>query len=361
MKHRRNSGGKALLAGGAVLALAVGGLTVQSAVATDNDAPPATKKLSASAAGDLATALGGRLGDSAAGAHYDAGARTLVVNVVDRKAADTVREEGARARIVANTADELDGARKTLADRAAIPGTSWAVDPVANKVVVTADRTVTDAELARLDTVVRSLGDRAELKKSAGAFTPYLVGGDAIHSGGGRCSLGFNVVKGGQPHFITAGHCGATGSQWSATAGGAPVGQMTVSSFPGNDYALVKYGSAGAQPSEVDLHDGSAQRITRAADATVGMPVQRSGSTTQLHEGTVTGLDATVNYGNGDIVNGLIQTDVCAEPGDSGGSLFSGESAVGLTSGGSGNCSSGGTTFFQPVPEVLRAVGAQIG
>ncbi len=80
-----------------------------------------------------------------------------------------------------------------------------------------------------------------------------------------------------------------------------------------------------------------------------------------MHTGTVTGLDATVNYGNGDIVNGLIQTDVCAEPGDSGGSLFDGDAAIGLTSGGSGDCTSGGETFFQPVTEALSTFGAQIG
>src|SRR4029079_19040209 len=95
--------------------------------------------------------------------------------------------------------------------------------------------------------------------------------------------------------------------------------------------------------------------------ATVGQKVTRRGSTTQVHSGTVTGLDATVNYGNGDIVNGLIQTDVCAEPGDSGGSLFSGDTAIGLTSGGSGDCTSGGETFFQPVTEGLSAFGAPIG
>lgn len=35
-------------------------------------------------------------------------------------------------------------------------------------------------------------------------------------------------------------------------------------------------------------------------------------------------LDATVNYAEGS-VSGLIRTTVCAEPGDSGGSLFSGQ------------------------------------
>ncbi|MBC3992345.1 trypsin-like serine protease, partial [Streptomyces sp. AC563] len=74
----------------------------------------------------------------------------------------------------------------------------------------------------------------------------------------------------------------------------------------------------------------------------------------------VTALDATVNYQEG-TVEGLIQTTVCAEPGDSGGSLFAGDTALGLTSGGSGNCGSGGETFFQPVTEALQATGTQIG
>ena len=86
----------------------------------------------------------------------------------------------------------------------------------------------------------------------------------------------------------------------------------------------------------------------------------RSGSTTQVHDGEVTGLNATVNYQEGS-VEGLIQTNVCAEPGDSGGALFAGDTALGLTSGGSGDCSSGGETFFQPVPEALTAYGAEIG
>ncbi|WP_244167373.1 trypsin-like serine protease, partial [Streptomyces mutomycini] len=70
--------------------------------------------------------------------------------------------------------------------------------------------------------------------------------------------------------------------------------------------------------------------------------------------------DATVNYGGGDIVYGMIRTNVCAEPGDSGGPLYSGTRAIGLTSGGSGNCSSGGTTFFQPVTEALSAYGVSV-
>lgn len=113
-------------------------------------------------------------------------------------------------------------------------------------------------------------------------------------------------------------------------------------------------------PSEVNLGDQTLP-ISQAAEATVGQEVFRMGSTTGLADGQVLGLDATVNYPEG-TVTGLIQTDVCAEPGDSGGSLFTRDGlAIGLTSGGSGDCTVGGETFFQPVTTALDAVGATLG
>ncbi|MFE5243700.1 MULTISPECIES: S1 family peptidase [unclassified Streptomyces] len=361
MKHRRISRKRVTLAGSAVLALVAAGVTFQSANASDDVPEFTARTLTAHAAGNLASTLHKTLGGDTAGAYYDAEAENLVVNVVDEAAAEEVRQAGGKARLVQHTLAELTTARQTLADKATIPGTSWAVDPVSNKVVVTADRTVEGAAWDKLGKVVEGLGSKAELKKSAGEFKPLIAGGDAIWGGGGRCSLGFNVVKDGEPYFLTAGHCTESITSWSDTQGGAEIGANEGSSFPDNDYGLVKYTSDVEHPSEVDLYDGSTQAITKAGEATVGMSVTRSGSTTQVHDGEVTALDATVNYGNGDIVNGLIQTTVCAEPGDSGGSLFSGDTAIGLTSGGSGDCSSGGETFFQPVPEALAAYGAEIG
>lgn len=76
--------------------------------------------------------------------------------------------------------------------------------------------------------------------------------------------------------------------------------------------------------------------------------------------GEVTALNASVHYQEGS-VNGLIQTTVCWEPGDSGGSLYSSNGAYGLTSGGSGDCDSGGQTFFQPVKEALQDYPVKIG
>ncbi|MFD9423457.1 MULTISPECIES: S1 family peptidase [unclassified Streptomyces] len=361
MKHRRISRKRAMVTGSAVVALVAAGMTFQTANASDDVPQFSARTLTANAAGKLATTLDKDLGGDTAGAYYDAGAKSLVVNVVDEAAAERVRQAGAEARVVQNSLAELKSARATLTDRAAVPGTSWAVDPVSNKVVVTADRTVDGAAWDKVSAVVDGLGSKAELKRTAGEFKPLIAGGDAIWGSGSRCSLGFNVVKDGAPYFLTAGHCTEAVTSWSDSQGGAEIGANEGSSFPDNDYGLVKYTSEVEHPSEVDLYDGTTQPITRAGEATVGMSVTRSGSTTQVHDGEVTAVDATVNYGNGDIVNGLIQTTVCAEPGDSGGSLFSGDTAIGLTSGGSGDCSSGGETFFQPVPEALAAFGAEIG
>jgi len=96
--------------------------------------------------------------------------------------------------------------------------------------------------------------------------------------------------------------------------------------------------------------------VAGSQSADVGASVCRSGSTTGWHCGTIQALNSSVTYPQG-TVTGLIRTNVCAEPGDSGGSLLAGSQAQGVTSGGSGNCSSGGTTFFQPVNEILQVFG----
>ncbi|MEU4130053.1 S1 family peptidase [Streptomyces wuyuanensis] len=242
-----------------------------------------------------------------------------------------------------------------------VPGTAWYTDAKSGKLVVTADSTVSAAELAEIKEAAGSRASALEIKRTPGTFNKLIAGGQAIYAGGGRCSLGFNVRSGSTYYALTAGHCTNIGSTWyTNSAQTALLGTRSGSSFPGNDYGIIRHSNASAADGRVYLYNGSYRDITGAGNASVGQSVQRSGSTTGLHGGSVTGLNATVNYGGGDIVYGLIQTNVCAEPGDSGGPLFSGTTALGLTSGGSGNCSSGGTTFFQPVTEALSAYGVSV-
>ncbi|SCE10784.1 streptogrisin A [Streptomyces sp. AmelKG-A3] len=268
---------------------------------------------------------------------------------------------------VAQPAQDTAVTKAALADASSavrgadIAGTAWYTDAKTGKVVVTADSTVTAAELATIEKSVTDSGAKIDIKRTEGQFNKLIAGGEAIYAGGGRCSLGFNVRSGSTYYALTAGHCTAIGSTWYTNSSGtASLGTRAGSSFPGNDYGLIRHSNSANADGRVYLYNGSYQDITSAANPTVGQAVKRSGSTTGVRSGTVTGLNATVNYGGGDIVSGLIQTNVCAEPGDSGGSLFAGSTALGLTSGGSGNCSSGGTTFFQPVVEALNAYGVQV-
>ena len=189
-----------------------------------------------------------------------------------------------------------------------------------------------------------------------------LIGGQAIYSGGSRCSLGFNARTASYRYVITAGHCTNIGSSWSGVGGF--IGTRVVSSFPTNDYGIIRVDSGSAASTAlVDRYSsGSDVTVTGAANAYVGMAVCRSGSTTGWRCGSVTGTNQTVCYSQGCVYQ-MIRTNVCAEPGDSGGSLVTNSGtrrAVGMTSGGSGNCRTGGTTFFQSVTEVLNTYNLQL-
>jgi streptogrisin D len=305
---------------------------------------------------DAAQGLADKLGDRSAGAYLDSTTGRMVVTVTDAAAAQTVSAAGATPRVVRHSAAQLTGATAELDRTAKIPGTAWAVDPKTNQVVVEADSTVTGAKLDQLNAAAARLGDAVRVVSTPGTLSTRISGGDAIYGGGSRCSLGFNVVKGSTYYFLTAGHCGNIAATWYANSSSTTVlGSRAGTSFPGNDYAIIQYtNSSVAHPGAVGSQD-----ITTAGNAYVGQSVTRRGSTTGIHGGSVQALNATVNYAEGS-VSGLIRTTVCAEGGDSGGSLYAGSTALGLTSGGSGNCTSGGTTYFQPVTEPLSVYGVSV-
>ncbi|MDX3311616.1 S1 family peptidase [Streptomyces sp. ME08-AFT2] len=372
MSHKRVTKRKAIIAAGGVAALGAAAILLPQANASQDGGAgnaASVKTLKAGDASGLASQLEKLLGDAFAGSYYDDAGKQLVVNVVNvsgdkNNVVVQAEKAGAKVREVENSTAELEAAAKTLKTKATVPGTSWAVDPRTNKILVTADSTVTGKKWDRVESTVQTLGSgMATIRKSAGTLKPLVSGGDAIFGGGARCSLGFNVTAGdGSPAFLTAGHCGVAAEQWADSENGEPIATVDQATFPGDgDFALVKYDDPNTQaPSDVNTGQQKVA-ISQAAEATVGTQVFRMGSTTGLKDGQVLGLDATVNYPEG-TVTGLIQTDVCAEPGDSGGSLFTQDGqAIGLTSGGSGDCTVGGETFFQPVTTALAAVGATLG
>lgn len=335
-------------AGGLVL----GGLVASGATAGELPDGPAVR------AADLTARLGtGRT----AGSWTAADGRTVVA-VTDAAAAREVRAAGARAELVRHSADRLRAAVGELRSAPRVPGTAWSVDYAANEVTVRADSTVTAADWSRMSSLAERMGGRVRMERTRGAFTTRVDGAAPIVGPGRRCSAGFNVTDGRDAYLLTAGHCGPEGVAWAAGERSlAPVGTTVVSAFPGSDFSAVRY----ANPTDADrtntvlVGGGRGVRIVGLTEPAVGAQVFRSGSTTGLRTGRVTAVDATVNYPEG-TVTGLIETTVCAEPGDSGGPLFAEGLALGVTSGGDGDCAVGGTTYFQPVGAALDALGMRL-
>ncbi|WP_230686690.1 S1 family peptidase [Catellatospora vulcania] len=238
------------------------------------------------------------------------------------------------------------------------PGTAWTVDPATGRTTVTLDETVTEQQAARLRDGLRGAG--VDVRREPGRLRTMLAGGDAIYGSTSRCSLGANARSGSTYYLITAGHCtNSSATWWTNSAHTIAIGTRTASSFPGNDYGLIKYTSRLSHPSAVNTYPGLLQ-LYGTGSAHVGQAVCRSGATTGVRCGTVTALNATVNYPDG-TVTGLIRTNICAENGDSGGPLYtSGGLILGILSGGTGNCTAGGTTYYQPIGEILAVYGLTI-
>ncbi len=285
-------------------------------------------------------------------------AHTLVVATTSTADIPKIIAAGAQAEVVPESLTKLLEVKEKLDET--LPPTPLTssvryVDVKRNKVVVLT------AEPVQAENFVTSSGvdhHSVLVLPSDEIPTPLydLVGGNAYYVGvTSRCSIGFSVHKGTRPGFVSAGHCGKTGS---ATSGFNRIAQGTFegSVFPGSDYAWISVNKDWRPVAEVDNDEGGTVPVAGSVPAIEGASVCRSGSTTDWHCGLIRQRNASVTYPQG-TVDELVRTSVCAEPGDSGGSFISGDQAQGVTSGGSGDCSQGGTTYYQPIGEILSVYG----
>ncbi|MGI5347406.1 S1 family peptidase [Streptomyces sp. CA-250714] len=295
-------------------------------------------------------------GSAYAGAWFTAKSQKLTVAVSDRKKAAAVRATGATVELVDRSARQLDAAKKRIDALDAPTGvTSWHADWKTNRVVIDVlTERQRDNDVKRFLARARAAGPVTvrTTEHTPAPLAAGTVGGDPYYTGNVRCSIGFSVHGG----FVTAGHCGGTGQSvtgWDGTH----IGNFQGSSFPDNDYAWVNVGS-GWWTVPVVLGWGTVpdQLVRGSAEAPVGASICRSGSTSHWHCGTVLAKNETVNYSQG-AVHQMTKTSACAEGGDSGGSFISGDQAQGVTSGGWGNCGSGGETWYQPLNEILNRYG----
>ncbi|KAJ4147222.1 hypothetical protein LMH87_001760 [Akanthomyces muscarius] len=316
-------------------------------------------------ANNIIMQLRGLVGDSFAGAWI--GADTINIGITDHSLADVVTASGATPITMTNSLSKLENAKssldkkfvgqsKTMESTSGSPSgiASYFIDVAANKLVIKA-LVNSHAYAEKLASQVGLAASEFEVQtvKAMPRTIATVEGGDAYYiDDSSRCSIGFSVTTG----FVSAGHCGNPGSS-ATTSNGETLGTFEASVFPGSaDMSYVSTVSGTDLQGYVDGYGQGSLPVSGSDESAVGASICRSGSTTGVHCGTVNAKDATVNYAEGS-VTGLTQTDVCAEPGDSGGSWFSGSQAQGVTSGGDGDCTSGGTTYFQPVNEILQTYG----
>ncbi|MEV0135995.1 S1 family peptidase [Dactylosporangium sp. NPDC050688] len=237
---------------------------------------------------------------------------------------------------------------------AATPGTAWWDD---GRLTVSIDDSVRPALAAGLTRAVIRAG--GTVLHEPGTLAPHIAGGDTFNAGalGGRCLIGFNARAGATYYFLAAAHCvpavGAT--VYAGTGTGTVLGVVAARDLS-YDSALVRYTNTTiAKPSAVDLYAGGLQPITSFGSGTVGQAVRRTGPN-GVRSGTITSLNVTINYAGGTLYN-MIRTTVCSEPGESGGPLFAGTVGIGINWGGSGNCASGGASYYSSVRRAATTYG----
>ena len=302
-------------------------------------------------------------GDLFAGAWIDEDGHTVHVGVTNAALVAEVTAAGALPSVFTNSFSRLRQAKqaldnleikqtKALAKKNANIGiAAYYINVISNKVTLEvlagstayAKALASQAGLTASEfevRIVRAIPNNFALVR---AGDPYLINRTA------RCTIGFAVTTG----FVSAGHCGRVGDN-ATTIGGEILGTFVGSVFPGSaDMSYVRTVSGTTFTNNIA---GTGIGITGSIAAPVGASVCRYGPTTGVYCGTVRAIGVTVNYSQGR-VTGLTQTNLCAEPGDSGGPILAGSQAQGVVSGGSGNCASSGTTYFQPVNEILSTYG----
>lgn len=182
---------------------------------------------------------------------------------------------------------------------------------------------------------------------AAAAPTPLEAGTPLTAAGGGRCLNGFNV----RGHLLVPTSCGPVGTVVGGP-GGAVVGTITAVR-PTYSVVTITDPAAWVQRPTVA---GAPGTITGSAETAVGGSVCRVGGATGLRCGTVQQKNATVSFPGGTIT-GLTRTNLCPDGRDHWVAVFSGSQAQGHVIGGSGSCTSGGTTWFHPLNRVLAAEG----
>lgn len=320
--------------------------------------------------GDATQAVADALGNThTAGVYLDNTTHRMAVAVTDEASARTVRDAGAEARLVTYDTSYLASIQTMLDDTFRTPGTTWGIDVAANKVAVTADSTVSDADYQALADAIAPYGDAATISRVAGTTTETattMAGGWYVKTPALYCTWGFSVRLKSQPSvqgFLTAGHCTVeardAGYTYWQSYNSQYIGYTAGGYYDGNDFGWVrKDTSAITFNGGVAINkSGGIQDINTSRDTKLYETACAFGATTGYGCGLVGAKNQTINYTDGSRVTGMDVLSMRRNPGDSGGPLSIGKAAVGILSGSNG---SGGLSYFQPVNEALAWYGLEV-
>ena len=302
-------------------------------------AKPANTNKSAKPALDAAGAKVARYAEAhgALGSYYDAAAKRFVIVGAQGSALSKAKGAPATVKTRAISKAAVATLQRRIAKRDWSPQArkynyaSW-VDLKTGKLVLktNAPRAVTAALAKGYTGVIEQQDEAVRDTFSRRADTSPFWGGSSIKSGGGVCSSGFIVQRGGQRFMVTAGHCFAVGANATTTDGNLSVGNVTQRGpflpwpFQSFDMELIAGASYGASIFVGGTNSSTGRHVNGAGDPVVGFTQYcRSGQTSGEQCGqTVQSVDAQVCTQTGCKSPVISYTGPVSQPGDSGAPFY---------------------------------------
>jgi hypothetical protein len=310
--------------------------------------------------------------------------------------------------------EELEGAHEEI-DRQLLPSikagyVATSLDPRTNAVVVEEAAEISDRASAEVAAAKRSASVPVEIRLSdmdsldAGFQScgyEYcslpLRGGVNIYDPSyptEPCTAGFPAMgNDGNRYLLTAGHCVGHKYEsepdythwWSKTDSLAAqeIGSATqYTQFPEGDWAKIKvsgsywdtnpwrstvvyWGAPILNGEETILGKqpmvNAEYPINGESPSVVGVYACHSGIKTGTTCGSITGVDVTHSIGSLVLKHMNTLGNVCSSPGDSGGPVFAGNSALGMLTGSDPNKVCNDTIYYSNILEATQQLGVQIG
>lgn len=322
-----------------------------------------------------------RLGSAFAGSWLTDDGQEFVVAITDPSQERLVLASGATPRLVARSEKQLSAIGARLDARVKDPArwpkgvVGWVVNPQSNQVTVQVrpgGRAAAEAFVAaaglRPEQVAYQV-DTSQVRSWAGPAD--VEGGDEYRlESRGRCSVGFAVTNDlGNAAFLSAAHCfsdESTPNVYVRIPVAPPVDvrigtlRRTVTG-PEHDEAVVTTIPPILPVPRVSGHGQADIRVSDANEQPAGSPVCISGARSGLVCGTIRPGEFTRTLENGRVIQRYRASNTCGGPGDSGGSVISGNHAQGLISAGPFPCpwfSSNRFTYYVPLQRALSATGS---